>query len=268
LSKEAVVHSQIVERLKERHRFAEWYGRNTLDQSLFVYGYLPKDGILPGWHMNREPILAGAGDQSRIHTIWQQAGEEAERLLKVDIYPRASREDAHDFAVQLLGNFQSPLIEWKPDSQIGDVAFAVPDDVAIVFSRANLVMFVASVGSLPAPVNDFAHRLDALLSAQPEATGDPQPVATRRLAVPESNEVRASFSVNIDASEPANQQTYWKFFSKTGEVILSEGQLVYRAKEPGAGHVDAYEIREDQAETLHKLVLQIEDDDSQPHSET
>ena len=99
-------------------------------------------------------------------TIWESTFTSDDVALRVLTYKRGSVLAAREFLLNLLGEFQLPVIRRRLDFEknsgrvvIGELAFSVPE-VALLFVRSNLVVFIQNAGSTIVPVSSFAHDID------------------------------------------------------------------------------------------------------------
>lgn len=251
--------AQAVEQLQRRHSFQEWHDRNTLDESLFIYNFLLTEDLLPGWRRQRLQRLTLEGMPPLLRSIWQDAGGASDLLLKIDAYNGASRSAAHALLLQLVGNFQSALVERQPELDLGDVAFSQPGDAVVVFARANLVFFMASVGDRLAPVESLARQLDAKLIERPEgAASGARSVLMRELRVPASVSVGTALPLAVDLKVADAAEVSWKFFSQRGDVVLEGDKLLFQARQPGEAEISAFASRAQAPVRHRRLRLRVE----------
>jgi hypothetical protein len=137
-----------IERLKQRYRYAEWSSAEPKPPIATV----PVPSLLgPEWVLDHVDVVetdetaVGAPDPRAWQAAWRSAkGEQA-----VSAYLRrcASAAEASEHLLQLLDQFQSPLVERVAGANaVGDVSFAPPGDRAVLFAVSNLVALVRSVG--------------------------------------------------------------------------------------------------------------------------
>ena len=161
-----------LEQLKRFHEYERWRGRNRLPENLFVWRLLLEGSELPGWRTRRvQPITAPRMPRST-HSIWQRREGDPDALLRIDVYECDSRDDAQ-FLLRLLGEIETPLVQLRDELEVGDVAFADPQD-AVIFARANLAVRVANAGRSVIPVRAVAEQLDGHVSAKPVEIDEPE----------------------------------------------------------------------------------------------
>jgi hypothetical protein len=92
----------------------------------------------------------------------------ADTVVLTDVFTYPSLEAAQEAVLVLLGRFESPHVAWRPDSELGDVAFGAPTRTSpLVFARANLVYFVRNAGARLVDAEPIARQLDENLMSRP-----------------------------------------------------------------------------------------------------
>ncbi|HEV7397338.1 MAG TPA: hypothetical protein VGN86_12575 [Pyrinomonadaceae bacterium] len=153
--------------LKEEFDFMSWKELPSLDR-IFL-GPIEKlnEEFLPvGWTSDDYPkVMKGElGVFELSEWIWRNGDDRAVRVLT---YQCPSVWEARDFLLNLLGDFHSSGVKARRASQknqdgfvVGDLAFAGPEDQAILFTRSNIVVFLQNAGSSSTSTLSFAHGID------------------------------------------------------------------------------------------------------------
>ena len=89
-------------------------------------------------------------------------------------FTSATRATTPQFLLRLLGEIETPLVQLRDELEVGDVAFADPQDAVILFARANLAVRVANAGRSVIPVRAVAEQLDGHVSAKPVEIDEPE----------------------------------------------------------------------------------------------
>lgn len=128
--------------LKQRHDFASWKNTTTLSKDLQLKHFSFTGREFPEWRLLRADRRE---NETRIfhQSIWKRSEDE---LLSVNVLECGSRADAHEAIIDFLGEFESPLIARQTVRGTGDVAFAMPEETAVLFARANLVVLMRNAG--------------------------------------------------------------------------------------------------------------------------
>ncbi|HEY9605196.1 MAG TPA: hypothetical protein V6C85_26560, partial [Allocoleopsis sp.] len=147
----------------------------------------------------------------------------------LDVYESNSLIAAHEFLLEFLSTFQSPLMQRQEDSEVGDVAFATPGDTGIVFARANLVISLGNAGRELIPIAEIARQFDQYLFHHPETAGIK--------LLPQSPQINSSGtgsqSVNlmpliVESLTVEERSQWYKLFYPSGEIVREGERLSYR----------------------------------------
>lgn len=157
------------EELKHRYGFDDWPGRG---QDRDVRGFLPEVARLEGYALERR--LPVPGTRFKFMDRFAAAGG-AQIAVRVSEYPTGA--EAHDGLIDLLQLTMAPelLSCSERGLEIGDVCFcglAEPTGT-IFFGRANLVLWIESVGDQPSSVVELATALDGQIVDFMEDRGRP-----------------------------------------------------------------------------------------------
>ena len=263
--------------LTERYDFDAWRGRNTLDENLFIWQFFLSKNQFPTWSPPRIRMLAapptpataprvsdGAVAQENqprlIQSVWKRASGATDLLLNVDTYECASRMAAHEVLLSLLGQFQSPLVLREREMAVGDVVFSHPGHAVVLFARANLVLAIRSAGSTTITVTDVVTQLDRELTDKPPTPVGPTAPAIQRLALTEiETQVGASVPVDLQVVQPPGESVMYKFFSRMGEVMTQEGQLVYEPTSAGKQDIELYAVATDRGVSHQAIRFDVQD---------
>jgi hypothetical protein len=252
--------SQLVETLKERHSYDTWRDNNTLEENLFIWKFFLNGNEFPNWRAHRIQPIEVPGQPPSIQSIWQlPTKDKTETLLNVNIYECGSRRNAHEFLVHLLGEFQSPLIVRQEQTPIGDIAFVYPGNTSILFSRANLVLLIRNVGRDLVSVNEFAQQLDLSLTSRPETEGvKVVPEIQRFQPLDEEFRTPSGVLLELEASDPLERPLWYKFFSRSGEVLLEGDRLTYQPQASGAQEATVFAINANRGAVSQRVEFSIE----------
>ncbi len=264
-----------LEYLKKHHKFKAWCGCNSLKENLFIWNYFLTGNELPGWQIYSNQPVTIPGWPRFIQSTWRHSEGDIEIALHVDVYECASRVKAHEFMLQLLGQFDLPNVEREGKIAVGDVAFANPTDAIILFARANFVLLLSNAGRELVPVSDIARPFDIELYSKPniakkaEAVPGIQRFKTTRMDI----RVGESVPLEIEASNlpiletfiplkrknsaQPEQAFYYKFFSSVGEVFLEEGRPVYRSESSGPQELTVFSIAADHDVTTQNCKFNV-----------
>jgi hypothetical protein len=244
----------LVEAAARRHRLDDWIGTNRLPFELYVRHWFLDREALPELLPRRERRLPiGLGSTSGIWSL----GADTERLVRVDVSERPSREDAHRALPQVLAEVQSPVLVRNVDLAIGDVTFALPGGLVVIFARANLVVIVASVGRRPVDAPRIASALDEAIVRRDRAAGVRRGAAAplSLKIVRERGPVRR-VEVDLAPSIRITGLPMVKVFAPPGRLYERRTGLRYRpAEDRGTGWVSVYVHERGLAEQAQRLLM-------------
>ena len=151
--------------LRERYRYAEWSeaaAANSVVQRMESF----RGTELPGWTLRRGTRTTPFGGVTLVRGIWSAsaAGDQGDdRALDVELLVCTNSAAARELLLSMLGDMQGPAATRLSAGSIGDVAFHLGGDSAIMFARANVVVRVRNAGRLVLSVAKEAAAMDALV---------------------------------------------------------------------------------------------------------
>lgn len=228
--------------LEERYEFESWQGANRLESELFVAGFFLGGRELPEWRLVNHRQLRSPELPRTVRSLWTRGQEEpvVESLL-VEAYECDRRREAHEFLLDLTGEFQGPSLDRT--EEVGDVAFSTAGRHGVLFARGNLVIAVRNAGSELRDVSGLASALDRHVVDRPE----PTPGAPRiRVFRPGPGfEPGRGGPLELDVEHPRQRPVWLKLFSEAGEVYREEGRMMWTRAAPGPARVTLYALAED-----------------------
>jgi hypothetical protein len=233
------MHRELFAAVAKRHKYDSWLKINRLDENLFVWNYILSKHQLPGWEPDRIEVVEPPGWPRSIQSVWR---DPRGALALVDVFECASREGAHALVVQLIARVESPLVSWRDDPSLGDVWFAGPCEGLVLFARANQVFLMRAADREPVAIADAAAQLDAELIRKPEASAlDDRPTIREFRGARATARRGELIPLTLEAEDPWHEPLIYKCFSPSGEVSMSEGELVYRHS-GGPAEIDVYAV--------------------------
>jgi len=254
--------------LSKRYDYPDWENTRTSEQNILVWRYsLNSERFLPkGWRLSDIKKLWGEpGTFDLIDALWSSADENFDGQSRAVVYECASLRAAHSFLLDLLAEFQLTTIVRSNDVitdsdrvTLGDVSFAGPKKLTVLFARANLIVLLRNVNTRVTPLSQVAAEIDIDIISDPQETGE-KVDDMNRFAFPD-RKFRVGDVVPIEISHPNSEEAepLYKFFSSSGELFFQEGQLSYRPAIAGVQHVTAFEFKIGQATSRQRLTLNVE----------
>jgi hypothetical protein len=160
---------KVREQLRNRFDFKAWRSAPRGAVKVSTGGLVEVGSELGRWTARRAAPINVPGARAAYLSMWQQ-GASSEALLRLDLVESASATAAREVVLELLGQFESPLIQRRANPPAGDLAFGAPGDTMILFSRGNVVAMVRNAGRRVVPVAEFARLVDGRLSSGSRAS--------------------------------------------------------------------------------------------------
>lgn len=218
-----------LEILQQRYAFATWRDTKPRGENLFVWRFTLNGNEFPGWEAHRIQHVATSASHRLLESIWRRPDGGQEELLRVDVIETASTAESREALLRQLGEYQSPLVARRSETDIGDVAFVPNQDTSIVFAIANLVVVVRNGGRRVGSVTAIARQFDAYLRERPQPGGQANPAIQRFTLLSDIVRVGEPTPLAIEAADLVGRPLWFKIYSGADEVFAIEGRPVYRA---------------------------------------
>lgn len=218
---------------------------STPTQALFLKNYkFSKDqDAVAGWKPGAPRTYKAEPDPVRVtEVVWSSSEACSSAALRVITYECKSLESARSFLLRLLAEFHMPGIKRRDEFtvdhkkvKIGDVAFAGPDELVLLFARANNVIFMQSVGKTPVSAAQLAHEIDDDIAGPdpqqvPESDKGEFRVAGEKITVGDEIFIHSEAKSEAQAAESKTNKepTLIKFLTPAGQVFQKGDDLCYR----------------------------------------
>jgi hypothetical protein len=245
--------------VKEEYDFGSWETIRTSDENIFLWQFSQnRDGILPsGWSpQDSDHFEDESGTTEVTETIWTT--DKKDISLRELSYECDSLADAHSLLLTLLDEFQLPIIQRRFDFKIGDeqrgigdVAFSAPDDLGLLFARANIVTFLQNEGPAFVSASQFARDLDVHIPSKPGSDSELIEMNRFRIAA-EKVRIGDEIPIQFIGEQPADEALY-KFFSSSGEIYRRKDQLFYWASVAGPNLITIFAFQTGQKTARQNL---------------
>lgn len=232
---------ECLKRIKHKIEYDTWCGRSTLSESLFIYKYFMTASDIENWQLHRQRPIDVSGLPHCIQSMWRDPNGDPEVLLRVDIYECDSHMAAHEFLVHFVSQFQTTEVYRRDDVRIGDVVFIPISEQAVLFIRANLLVFLADAGRTRAPLIKLARDFDDALIDKPDRSALAAASHALRISVVENTLHEGGvIPVKLEIEERGEQAFYYRIFCSSGEMLIKQGQLSFQASVEGSPTIDIY----------------------------
>jgi hypothetical protein len=165
--------------LAEQVGYSEWRDRPPDDIDIFVAQLVLTGDELPAWRLDQVRSVRD-GERQLVCSTWVAEADES-LGVRVDVQLGQSRTGARDELFERLAAVQLPQLQRLPAGTVGDVGFVLGDNNVVLFSRGNLVVEVATLGSSAVDALAVARQFDdyLIVDRATGATGTPARRARR-----------------------------------------------------------------------------------------
>lgn len=239
------------------------FDKVEFNKQMFIHNYFLAGNEFPEWNLIKKISIPLADKVNFQSYIWKNIRSEEEELVRVDIIEAKSWFKAQSSLLRLLESYQAPvLIEASErDILVGDFAFVGHSEPvkSLLFTRANMIIRITSVGTHDVLVRKFAEYIDSLFMSRPDVTEVGVPPKIEGFA-PESLSVKIAqrVSLRVDAKDPLNRRLWYKFFVDSGELYIEDNIVFFRSDESGEPEITLYVLNENQYVDSRKIRLKVE----------
>lgn len=246
----ALLDHSLIDDTAIRHSFESWRSIRRLPENLFVLNFFFRPDDFSNWRLDNRRFLEQAQSAPVIQTFWKPKNNTDRATIRIEGHERRSVADARLTVIKLLSQFHLLDIRLQPQATYGDVVFAVPTKLVILFARANMVFLLRNVGEDRASCEPLARALDDQIISRP----------FQGIFNGHSSPFFSSDSVNHEGVRyfnPTNasgnsDQLQFKFFS-SGEVSFEDGRLVYHPPLAGSQSIEIFAV--DRAGGVRRQVI-------------
>ncbi|HEV7681759.1 MAG TPA: hypothetical protein VGO68_06530 [Pyrinomonadaceae bacterium] len=240
--------------LKKRHDFAAWSTLPIQNSQVFIWqGRGSRYGFFPAttWSLEGSRSFKGEAETPKITELKYRSAETDDMALRVLLYQCGSSANARSFLLNLLGEFQIPvlrrygvLLKNGFATIVGDVAFNDPQDSVFLFVRANVVVFIQNAGTRNAALTDFARDLDVAIFNIPALLNEE--IVDEQQFQLGSDTFRVGEEMTIESIEKGEFQrdTLYKFATESGEVFSRDNRLIYCSSSTGKQSIVVFTLRD------------------------
>lgn len=246
----------LINELKKRLDFNGWFDTNTLDENLFIWNFFFSGDEFSEWSIHNCRILEN-GLMRANRSVWKPDKEE-NSLLVVNTYECASRQDAHQFIVQLLADYQTTHITRTEKASFGDIAFSAPNNTVIIYARANMIFEIRNGGKKVIRMDSFASTLDDVLTnkQKDDAVKVIPQIQHFRSAI-DALKAKDKIPLEVAATDPLDRPLWYKIFYSAGNLFREDKQLIYVSDKSGSQHFTIQAVNSNYGIAEHKLTLDI-----------
>lgn len=233
--------------MTSQHAVDGWADGTRRGRQVFNYGYSPSGRGFQGWTLLKTVTMRDDGDAVEKAYIWQGANDPGREQIRIDVTERHAWRLAQESLSARLEECMRPDMPrgTKALAQVGDVVFvgraAVTDvPAAVLFSRGNVCVSVASVGERTVDVSAVAFGVDRALGDSP--SGKELELGEVRVQAPRVAAVRTNEAfVLIPSLQKAAPRGVWlKVVVPDGELARKGDAVVYVSPRGGKKEVGVF----------------------------
>jgi hypothetical protein len=145
--------------LREHYNYEDWRSLAPSTESISVQQFFTRSDLFQGFRLGfvQHPKMENVVEVTQ--SLWQSI-QDADVLLRIDIFQNETWKQARSLMLYLLGEFQVPSLKRLKQPAIGDVAFIGSGDLSVLFALSDHVFLVRSAGKRPIPVKQIALQLN------------------------------------------------------------------------------------------------------------
>ncbi len=230
----------------------EWAAGTTLGRHVFNYRYRQSGRGLKGWKLLKTVTLQEDPEVTQHAYLWQSTSDPEHEMVRVDVTERDHWRLAQKSLLDHLTASMRPDIPrgTRNAARIGDVVFVGREartDVAaaVLFTRGNVCVSVASAGEKNVDVSEIALRVDLMLSEPPvkrELESGKARAQTPRAVTVKPNQ---AYVLIKDVRRAAPKGKWLKVIAPDGEVSKRDGALIYVSEQGGRKQVRTFAVSVD-----------------------
>lgn len=236
------------EREARQYHLDKWTEQTDVGKHVFIWKFFLGGNEIIGWNLVKATPY-DYKDRSGFTYIWRKVKSDVEELIKIDIVESASWRKSHETLLDQLIELQAPQLP-KAESRkivIGDVAFIGFGETiqSIIFTRANMLVRIHSVGKKDISIVDIAKQLDDLFLSKPQLT--------EKGVIPEISSFSSAKKIvqknetvvlDIVARDPLNRPLWFKLMVDQGELFVRDEKIYFSSNTSGDFKISLFTINE------------------------
>lgn len=254
------------EEITKRYDIQKWAEQTKVGKHIFIWKYFMRGKEIPGWELVKT-IPEQIYKERRIFTyMWQKAETNTEDLAKIDIVESHSWHAAHETLLELLVEEHQALELPVPEAtaqkiELGDVAYTGFGETvqSAIFTRANMVVRINSVGKQNVSIIDIADQVDKLFISKPQLSEEGV-IPEIELFSSEKMSIKREERVVLDirAKDPLGRPLWYKFMTEQGEVFVDDEKVWFSSKTLGQPEISLFTINENNFVAGATLSIRVE----------
>lgn len=248
----------------EQYDLKKWAEETKIGKRLLIWKYFMAGNEFKGWTLIKtisEQIYDG---KKNFTYLWQKDDDKGEELIRIDVIESISWRQSQELLLkQLIEDYQALQLPEaiSRNIELGDAAFIGLGEtiLSIIFTRANMLVRMHSVGKKNIPVVNIAEQVDKLLVTRPKRS--------KKGVIPEIEvfssdrkvaKINELVTFDIKAKDPLGRNIWYKFMVDQGELSVKNEKVSFLSEIQGQPEITSYVINENGYITDTTLTIRVE----------
>lgn len=241
----------------------KWAKKTEVGKRLFVWNFFMRGEEVPGWTLLKTIPEQNHDDKRLLSYMWQDTADDQEVLIKIDIAQASSWSHAQQALWEMLGEYQTLELQEAASRkfEFGDVAYIGFGDMiqSAIFTRANMIVRIRSVGAKDVSVINMAKKLDGLFVTKSQFS--------EKNVIPEIEKFSSDITVvktnqsvplDIKATDPLGRSLWYKFMTDHGEIFSEDQKISFLSKTQGQPEISLLAVNENGFSAGATLSIKVE----------
>ncbi|HEY5748825.1 MAG TPA: hypothetical protein VIU12_22300 [Chryseolinea sp.] len=150
-----------------------WANQTKEGKNIFIWDFLLNGSEFSGWKLYDVQVETSDSLQKKVEYYCQNSENKAE-AVKIDVIQNPSWQAAQKTLLDLVKDHMAkelPPFSASTKRSLGDVAYTGTTGIHhVLFSRANIVVVLNTIGDKDIDVAKFAEQLDGMFTSKPESS--------------------------------------------------------------------------------------------------
>ena len=249
--------------INEGYDLKKWAKQTKIGRRIFIWNFFLTEKNIPGWKLIKE-IPKQIQDDKKIHTyMWKKGVGKGNELIRVDIVESISWRRIHEILLkQLVGDYQAPqlLKATSGGIRIGDIAFIGFGEIvqSMVFTRANMLVRIHSVGRKVVSIADVAGKVDDLFVSKRRLSDEVVvPEICSFSSIKRVVKIGEPVALNISARDLLDRPLWYKLIVDQGELFIKDEKMYFSSETSGRPVISLFAINENDFVSSAKLEIEV-----------
>lgn len=236
------------ERMARQYDLERWGEQTDSGKHILIWKFFMGGNEITGWDLVKA-IAHDNYDRRSFNYMWRKADSDAEELIRIDIVECVSWLKSQETLIEHLMELQAPQLPEATSRkiEIGDIAFiGFGGNVqSAMFTRANMVVSIHSVGKQDVSIIDTARKVDELFVSKPQLS-EKGVIPEIEAFVSERGVIKRDeiIALDIKAKDPLDRPLWYRFEVDQGELSVKDEKVCFSSKAPGQPEISLFAVNE------------------------